>query len=152
MQSKTYMKTMIFISLALCSWLPMSAQTDSLDLEILRMLELSGAEANYEVAMSQMFSMFKQQWTMVDSTTWNELEQEFDGAAISELNELLLPVYRKHLTLDEVRQLNAFYASPIGQTLTSKTPIIMQESMQVGQEWGIKIGQDFAKKMEERGY
>lgn len=130
----------------------MSAQTDSLDLEILRMLELSGAEANYEVAMSQMFSMFKQQWTMVDSTTWNELEQEFDGAAISELNELLLPVYRKHLTLDEVRQLNAFYASPIGQTLTSKTPMIMQESMQVGQEWGIKIGQDFAKKMEDRGY
>ena len=29
--------------------------------------------------------------------------------------------------------------------------MILQESMQIGQQWGMKIGQDFANKMKKKG-
>ena len=116
------------------------------------MFELSGTQANYDVAITQMFSMLKTQFAGVDSLMWNDLEAEFHKDAIDELHELIIPVYKKHFTLEDVKALNTFYDSPAGRILISKTPMIMQESMQIGQEWGLKIGQEFAEKMKNEGH
>jgi hypothetical protein len=45
-----------------------------------------------------------------------------------------------------------FYQTPVGKKYAEKTPLIMQESMQVGQQWGMKIGQEFQNKLQEQGY
>ncbi|MDF1698358.1 MAG: DUF2059 domain-containing protein [Saprospiraceae bacterium] len=116
------------------------------------LLEVSGTEANYKVAIDQMLPMFKQQYSSVPEETWMELDKEFKSISIASLVDLLVPVYQKHLTIDDLKEVIAFYNTPIGKKFAEKSPFITQESMQVGQEWGMKIGQKVANKMSELGY
>jgi hypothetical protein len=99
-----------------------------------------------------MFTMFKEQYASVKEETWVSLEAEFKNTSINDLIELLTPTYQKHLTLEEIKGLIEFYETPVGKKYAQKSPLIMQESMQIGQQWGMKIGEEFAKKMKDKGY
>ena len=116
------------------------------------MFEISGSEDTYQAAITQVFSIFKGQYAEVKEETWTELEKEFQNTSMDDLIDLLAPVYQKHLTIDDLKELIKFYETPVGKKFASKTPFITQESMQVGQEWGMKIGQEFSKKMTEKGF
>lgn len=117
-----------------------------------KMFEVSGTEETYQSVTKQMFSMFKQQYANVDVKIWKELEQDFAKTSINDLTEMLAPIYAKYMTKGDLEAMIEFYQSPVGIKFAKNTPFIMQESMQVGQQWGMKIGEDFAKKMKERGY
>ncbi|MNL81411.1 hypothetical protein D3C87_2085160 [compost metagenome] len=52
----------------------------------------------------------------------------------------------------DLKELIAFYQSPIGKKLAEKTPFIVADSMQAGQVWGKKLGEDIIKKIQEKGY
>jgi len=117
-----------------------------------KMFEVSGAEQSYQAAIKQMFVMFKQQYSTVDASIWSELEKEFSEATINDLTEMLVPVYLKYMTKEDLEEMIKFYQTPVGSKFAKSTPLIMQESMQVGQKWGMKIGEDFKKKMKEKGY
>lgn len=117
-----------------------------------KMLKISGSEESYHAAINQMFTMFKQQFSAVNEETWTSFEAEFKNTSINVLLELIVPVYQKHMTIEDLKELIKFYETPVGKKFALKTPLIVQESMQVGQQWGMKIGQDFAKKMKDKGY
>jgi hypothetical protein len=117
-----------------------------------KMLKISGSEESYHAAINQMFTMFKQQYSAVNEETWTSFEAEFKNTSINDLLELIVPVYQKHMTIEDLKELIKFYETPVGKKFALKTPLIVQESMQVGQQWGMKIGQDFAKKMKDKGY
>lgn len=117
-----------------------------------KMFDVSGSKENYQAAIDQMFSMFQQQYPEVPAELWGELKTEFNQLSLNELTEMLVPVYEKHLTIEDLKELIKFYESPTGKKFAKTTPLIMQETMQIGQQWGIKIGEEFAKKMSERGY
>jgi hypothetical protein len=99
-----------------------------------KMFEVSGSEESYQAAIKQMFTMFKQQYSNVKPDVWDDFEKEFSKTSLNDLTEMLVPVYFKYMTLSDLQEL------------------IKQESMQIGQQWGIKLGQDFEKKMKEKGY
>ena len=44
------------------------------------------------------------------------------------INNVYYPVFSKHFTVAEIKELTAFYESPIGQKFISTTPTVMQES------------------------
>ncbi|MCE7068532.1 DUF2059 domain-containing protein [Dyadobacter sp. CY326] len=116
------------------------------------MFVVSGSEESYEAAIGQMFKMFKQQKTTVPDSIWQQFEGEFMKTSIDDLVNMLEPVYVKNLTQDDLQQLIAFYNTPVGKKYAQKTPILMQESMQVGQQWGMKIAQEFQEKLKTKGY
>lgn len=148
------MKKQIFLTLlALFSLSISQAQSESSYTQTLhKMFEVSGTENVYKAAISQVFGMFKQQYSAVDSTVWEELEGEFMQTSIDDIVEMLAPVYKRHLTEADMQTVIEFYQTETGKKFAEKTPLITQESMQIGQEWGRKIGEEFVKKMEERGY
>ena len=49
--------------------------------------------------------------------------------------QLIYPIYHKHLTLEEIKELTKFYKSPVGKKMISVLPNIVQESMQAIQPW-----------------
>ena len=116
------------------------------------MFKVSGSEEIYQTSISKMFTMFKEQYASVKEETWVSLEVEFKNTSINDLIELLTTTYQKHLTLEEIKGLIEFYETPVGKKYAQKSPLIMQESMQIGQQWGMKIGEEFAKKMKDKGY
>ena len=146
-------KYLILSLLALFSLTVSQAQTqDSYIQTLTKMFEVSGTENVYQTVISQIFGMFKQQYATVDSAVWEELEGEFMQTSMTEIVEMLAPVYKRHLTEADMQTVISFYQTETGKKFASKTPLITQESMQIGQEWGRKIGEEFVKKMEERGY
>ena len=116
------------------------------------MFEVSGSEETYTTVISQMFDIFKQQHTEVDKEIWDELEKEFQKTSISDLIEMLAPVYKKYLSKEDLTELIKFYKTPTGKKFAKNTPLIMQESMQIGQQWGMQIGQKFEEKLKAKGY
>lgn len=116
------------------------------------MFQVSGSEATFQAAIKQMLSMQKQQHPNVSTEIWAELEKEFLKTSMDDLVAMLVPVYKKHMTKTDLDGLIKFYKSPIGKKFAKKTPLITQESMQVGQQWGMKIGQAFKEKMKAKGY
>jgi len=128
-------------------------QTDNEYKEALQtMFKVSGSEEMYQTAIEQMFTMFKGQYSSVKEEIWVSLEAEFKNTSINDLIEMLTPTYQKHLTLEDIKGLIEFYRTPVGKKYAKKSPMIMQESMQIGQQWGMKIGEEFAKKMKDKGY
>ncbi|MEJ1222921.1 DUF2059 domain-containing protein [Sediminicola sp. 1XM1-17] len=117
-----------------------------------KMFQVSGTEESYQAAIKQMFGMFREQYSDVEAEIWNELEKEFSQTSINDLTKELVPVYLKYLTLEDLKGLIQFYQTPVGQKYAKSTPMIMQESMEVGQQWGMKIGEQFMNKMDEKGY
>lgn len=115
-------------------------------------MEVSGSEATYKAAISQMVTMFKQQKSSVPNEFWNEFEQAATKNVSEDLLNMLLPVYQRHLSETEIKDIIKFYQSPAGKKFAEKSPLIMQESMQIGQQWGMKIGQELEKKLKEKGY
>ena len=88
--------------------------------------------------MEQMISSFKQSLPDVSEDYWTKFQSEVD---YNELTDLIVPIYEKHFTNDEILQLISFYKSPIGQKYIQELPGIMQESMQAGQQWGYELGE-----------
>jgi uncharacterized protein len=83
---------------------------------------------------------------------WSGFEKEFSKTSMDELVDMLAPVYQKHMTENDLKKIIEFYQTPVGKKYAEKTPVIMQESMQVGQQWGMKMGQAFQDKLKARGY
>ena len=121
-------------------------------LSLKKMFEVSGTEESYKTIIKQLISMYKQQHSEVSTGIWDDLEKEFLKTSINDLVDMLVPVYSKYLTKSDLEELINFYQTPVGRKFAKNTPLIMQESMQIGQQWGMQVGQDFEKKLKERGY
>lgn len=58
-------------------------------------------------------------------------------------------IYAHTFTADELRQVTAFYHSPVGQSFLEKMPTIAQESMAMGQKFGQEVAGDMRERMIE---
>jgi uncharacterized protein len=59
---------------------------------------------------------------------------------------LMVLVYDKHFTKEELEAAIAFYRTPAGASLAAKMPIVSQEGMLVGQRWGAEVGRRAADR------
>jgi hypothetical protein len=117
-----------------------------------KMLEVAGTQESFKMAIKQMFGMLKSQKTDVPDSIWVSFEKEFSNTSMDELVDMLAPVYQNHMTEADLKKIIEFYQTPVGKKYAEKTPLIMQESMQVGQQWGMKMGQAFQEKLKAKGY
>lgn len=105
--------------------------------EIEKMLRLTGMEKLMDQMMTQMISAYKVQMKQVPEAFWTKFRQKIDTG---ELLEKLIPLYDKYYSVEDLKAVNAFYESPVGQKILATLPEITQESMKIGLEWGEKIG------------
>jgi len=104
--------------------------------EIRKLLELTGTVKMTQQIMAQMIASFKMQNNGVSSEFWDRFEKEMN---IQGLVDKMIPIYAKYYTLDDLKAVNAFYETPAGQRVLAATPLIMHESMQIGQDWGMLV-------------
>lgn len=150
---KHLLSTLLFSLIAITAFSQDKGQpgyiADSIDEKIKEMIEVSGGQAGFDVAIDQMIEMQKSAAGEVSDGFWDEFNKEIKGEAYYDLYEMLIPIYKKHLTEEEVDAAITYYKSPLGKSLVTKNPLIMQESMQVGYQWGEKVGKKIMMKMEE---
>ncbi|UTW62758.1 DUF2059 domain-containing protein [bacterium SCSIO 12741] len=146
------MKTTITLAFCLFVSLASFGQSDSYVKKLNKYFELNGTEETFETVVEQMMEQMKSTRTDVPAEIWDEFSQEMQKTSLKDLTKMLAPVYYKHLTEADLDKLNAFYQSDVGKKLAEKTPIITQESMAIGQQWGLQIAEKVIKELEKKGY
>ena len=136
---------LLFICLASVSAFAQNSKTDKLK----QLLELQGSAEMGETVIKTMIEAYKKAYPKVDPKIWDEFTTEMKG---NEMISLVIPIYDKYYTESDIDELIAFYKTPIGKKSIELMPVIMQESMAVGQEWGKKIAEKITKKLKEKGY
>ncbi len=104
--------------------------------DILRLLQLTQAGAMGEQAVQYLFATYKQSMPQVKDELWQELKKEISA---DELLQRLVPVYEKHFSASDIKELIRFYESPVGKKLTVTLPSVNQEALGIGQTWGSEI-------------
>ncbi|HEV2651532.1 MAG TPA: DUF2059 domain-containing protein [Rhizomicrobium sp.] len=69
----------------------------------------------------------------------NELSTEMQAELIKREDGLLNAmacVYVSHYTSEDIRQLAAFYQTPLGQRMIALSPLIMKDTTTLGRAWG----------------
>jgi hypothetical protein len=56
-----------------------------------------------------------------------------DPTLVDDMLAEMVPLYAETYTLDEIRQLTAFYKSPLGQKIQATMPVLMKRSMEISQ-------------------
>ena len=88
------------------------------------------------------------QMTSMMGVTLNEDEKvEFTNDVMSSLIEMLVPVYQKHFTEQDLIDAIDLFKTPIGKKISEKSPIIAQESMQASMQWGMELSTKLQKYM-----
>jgi len=62
-----------------------------------------------------------------------------------ELKERAIPVYDKHFSAAEIKEMIRFYETPLGQKVLKEMPVVTAELQQMGQAWGAKFFPRIAK-------
>ncbi|EQA36384.1 PF09832 family protein [Leptospira inadai serovar Lyme str. 10] len=116
--------------------------------EIRQLLISSGSEKMGVLVVGQMISRFKQLMPQIPEEFWEDFRKELKS---EDMVELIIPIYDKYFTLEEIKGITAFYNSPVGKKLLEKNPQITQESMQVGEMWGKKIAERVLERLKAKG-
>lgn len=99
--------------------------------------------------LNDIISSFKQIDPDIPEEFWDGFIKEFDT---KEVIDLIIPIYDKYLTHDDIKAIIKFYESDVGKKYISLLPQITQEAMAVGEKWGEKIAKKVIKKLEQKGY
>jgi len=82
-------------------------------------------------------------------------EQEVK-TALPEFADAAAAIYEGIFSTDELRQLIAFYRSPVGRKVTEQLPEINRQATAFGQVWGRRVGERIAGRLkalaQKKGY
>ena len=113
--------------------LPASAQntnaTDEYKETLKKIMVLSGASATTDDFFQKITSVMKLNAPEKDEAYWNEFSKNWKEKIESKVFEMYMPVYEKHLTLEELKAVAAFYESPVGKKYKEASLIVMRETM-----------------------
>lgn len=125
-----------------------SQETEKIN-NIKELLAITGAKAQLEQVIEQMLVSMKSQYPQVPQKFWNAFMAEVDTV---EVVNRIIPIYNKYMTDEDIKGLIDFYKSPLGRKTLSVLPQLTQESIRVGQQYGIEVGRRVLQKLETQGY
>lgn len=147
------------LALALCG-LAVSARADELTAEkaadIRTLFELTGASKIVDqilaAALQQVGPSLRNCKDCTERTAQiveREIRQIFhEGfAAPGGLLERQVQIYHRHLSHQEIREILAFYRSPVGVKLNQALPAITAEGYQAGREWGQSLAPELRRRI-----
>ncbi|HWX40526.1 MAG TPA: DUF2059 domain-containing protein [Blastocatellia bacterium] len=120
---------------------------------IRRLLELMGSEKLAQQILSQLLPMIKRSAPQVPDSVWADIENEFSSDVTSgKLMEVIIPIYSRQFSEEDVKGLIAFYESPLGKKMAAALPKIASESFTAGQQWGFDVLERIRGRLKEKGY
>ena len=152
-----YMKHSCFVVLALVLGLgfgPAYGQDEAAtkQADIKKLLGITGASNTGLRVFSQVIGMFQRAHSEVPEAVWMEMVSEAEAKVDGFVMEMLVPIYDKHLTHEDIKGLIAFYETPVGRKLLAVMPRMHQESRTAGEIWGRDFARTVQERLAEKGY
>lgn len=98
--------------------------------------------------LDQFVVAFKQAAPNVPQEFWDAIKKKVD---VNELVDLMIPIYDKYFTADDIKAMLAFYDSPTGRKVTATMAPMTQEKITVMQAWGREKGMEVEQELARRG-
>ena len=92
---------------------------------IKKFVQIYGVKENMQANFDQMTSTLKA----------DQAEAFRQSVKVDQIVELLLPIYDKHFTADDLRAYIRFYGSPEGKKLVQTLPLLMKDSVDVSMQY-----------------
>ena len=131
------MKKIFITLLLLISFNSLSSQDNYKSL-LIDYMTAQGQFETFNATIDQMGSM-------MGVTIKESDKEEFTKDVMGSLIDLLVPVYKKHFSEQDLKDAIEMYNTPIGKKISEKTPIIAQETMQASMQWGMELSQKMQK-------
>ena len=140
------MKTFI-LTLMLCTAaaLPAAGQTVSPDMSQdekavwVEFIENAGLGSQLEGIKPLMQQLISQNQPSLPDSISGRISELMQTEMQNLFVTVVIPTYSRHFTLDEIRQINNFYRTPIGKKLKEKSPQISKELVSALPEWQQKL-------------
>lgn len=142
------MKTLFTLLFTIIISLPVFSQDNAKAKDIRKLLDLTGAIKVGIKTLESAIELQKKANPNIPGEFWIEFKRQISEDVFA---NMILPIYDKHYTHQEIIELIAFYQTPIGQKTITVLPQITQESMTAGQELGKKVGLNVAEKLKAEG-
>ncbi|MBU2939647.1 DUF2059 domain-containing protein [Lacinutrix sp. C3R15] len=112
------MKKIYTLVLALIVSVTTFAQVDAYSEDVKQCIKSNGTYAYYENVVDQMFTMLQEQYASqnVPESVWVELKG-LKTESLEELSQMVVSAYRGHFTHEDVKNMNALYATKAGQNM-----------------------------------
>lgn len=117
--------------------------------EIRQLIELTGAANVSADALRQIIAPLRAGFPQVPDEFWDTFVKEVRS---EELVDLVVPIYDKYYTREEIHDLTMFYRSPVGQKTIKILPKLSAEAIDAGQEWGKTVADRAMRKIHDKGY
>ena len=132
------MKKPIVILALIVTFFTSHSQNESYKDVLLEYMEVQGSLDSFNNSIDQMSQM------MGGQIEADKLKPIMDEMFFS-LVDALVPVYKNHLSIQDLKDGIEMYKTPIGKKIAQKTPLITQETMNVSMQWGM----EFSSKIQE---
>ena len=96
--------------------------------EVLRLLELSGTNAQYEALISP---IIKSAPADKQADFKKEITESLKG-----LTDKIADIYMQEFTPEDVKAMIKYYESPVGKKAASKAGVLAEKGQAAGMEWG----------------
>ncbi|MFN7923081.1 MAG: DUF2059 domain-containing protein [Bryobacteraceae bacterium] len=149
--------------LAAGALLAQAPAADSKRQDILTLMDVSGAvntltqifsRETVEAQMRQMIMKNVPAGKEQEAETFiREFSNDFAAEApkhIGELKDKVAEIYDKYYSAQDIKDLIAFFKTPVGQKLVTIAPKVAVESMQIGQGWGMDLGKQIGERVSKR--
>ena len=120
--------------------------------DIKKLLSITGASRTGLRVFSQVIGMFQRAHSEVPEAVWIEMVSQAEGKVDDFVTEMLVPIYEKYLTHEDIKGLIAFYETSAGRKLLAVMPQMHQESRQAGEIWGREFARTVQERLAEKGF
>lgn len=100
-------------------------------------LEVSGSMNTLKKAVPQVLNIYKkdiQNLPEEAATFFDTFAKKWDTKFVDRAIELLIPIYQKYFTLEELKEVIAFYRTPIGKKMASAATAMAADGAKIGQQ------------------
>ncbi|HEU5403952.1 MAG TPA: DUF2059 domain-containing protein [Terriglobales bacterium] len=134
--------------------------------QVLKLMEVLSVRRQVGVALDGMFHQFSismaaemkkmapnatpEQQKLMDELASGAQQDMRSVMKEDEMIELIVPIYQKYLTKQEVEMITNFYSTPEGQAFLQKMPMVMKDAMQVGGDYGRSKQPELQQLIEKR--
>lgn len=148
MKNKILRLTMLCMLICVASITSVFAQSQNAEYKemLKKMLELSGANSASDAMLEQLQSFFKRSDSQTGDSIFADLQKTWKDKIEGEMIDIYAPIYQRHLTLTDLKDVIAFYESPVGKKLGNAAPAIIKEAFPKMQQLGMELASSIISK------
>ncbi|SFF87655.1 DUF2059 domain-containing protein [Prevotella sp. KH2C16] len=117
-----------------------------------RLMQVSGTSTSLRAQFPLLMQMMRNMLADVPEEIMQKIEDKFGNLFLERIGDLYTPIYKRYLTLEDLKGFIAFYETPLGKKIAMTTPTMNKELMEAGQKVGQGIAEEVLQELKEEGY